>query len=510
MNRKSVFYTITLAWIAAASLARADRFEENNQAVTLTGAWTMQADAGASGGGYASSNTAGDSVTFKFNGTGITLYRVLDTNGGQATVTIDGNAWGTLYFGLAQRALNAPAVIDKLPAGDHTIVITNAAPGPNDGAGTTITVDAFETPITFTPTADMQTALTRLNLYRTATGIPAAQLSSAISMAAQAHSAYLGANNQTGHDENAGNTGYVGDDFVQRLHYFGYDLAASEDWHGFTTPIDAIDGWLNSVYHRTPLLAYRLTDIGYGNDPKGGSTLDFGNRTATDPPTRQITVYPPNNQTNVPLTFASGEAPDPLKGSATGYPAGFPISVQIDQPANVTQGTDTVVNSATLTDAGGTAVPFTFLDRNTDPNKRLGDSYFLIPAKPLATATTYTAQVTGTDTNGNQFTATTKFSTLPNSALVSILPFAGTATSIWIQWGTAGPVTMSSLQFGLSATTYGMPMNGAPNSKNNPLSMVLQLTGLTPATTYHYQITATDAAGSTSTSGDLTFTTPAQ
>jgi hypothetical protein len=45
------------------------------------------------------------------------------------------------------------------------------------------------------------------------------------------------------------------------------------------------------------------------------------------------------------------------------------------------------------------------------------------------------------------------------------------------------------------------------NQAQNPYEGWVWLTGLTPGTTYHYQITATDAQGSTSTSPEATFVT---
>ena len=44
------------------------------------------------------SSTAGDTMTYAFTGDTLTIYRHLDTNGGQAGVTIDGKPWGTILF----------------------------------------------------------------------------------------------------------------------------------------------------------------------------------------------------------------------------------------------------------------------------------------------------------------------------------------------------------------------------------------------------------------------------
>jgi Purple acid Phosphatase, N-terminal domain len=153
------------------------------------------------------------------------------------------------------------------------------------------------------------------------------------------------------------------------------------------------------------------------------------------------------------------------------------------------------------------------LDRHSDQSGGYltGDDYFMIPAQPLANATTYTATMTGTDTQGYQFSKTWSFTTIPNATIVNPIPFQATATSIWIQWDTAGPVdpNSQSLQYG-TTTAYGTKLTPAPNNPNDKLAVAVNLTGLAANTTYHYLITATDAQGVMANSGDLTFTTPAQ
>ncbi len=72
-----------------------------------------------------------------------------------------------------------------------------------------------------------------------------------------------------------------------------------------------------------------------------------------------------------------------------------------------------VMNSGTLTDANNQIVPVYFMDRNSDPNKFLGDDYFIVPQQPLNVGMKYTARVIGTDTQGNQFDTTWTFTTLP-------------------------------------------------------------------------------------------------
>ncbi|MDQ2900113.1 MAG: fibronectin type III domain-containing protein, partial [Acidobacteriota bacterium] len=133
----------------------------------------------------------------------------------------------------------------------------------------------------------------------------------------------------------------------------------------------------------------------------------------------------------------------------------------------------------------------------------------IVPQQPLNVGAKYQASVSGTDTQGNAFNVSWSFTTVPASGITSVIPFAGTPNSIWIQWTTAGAVQTTQLQFG-TTTAYGMPLMGTPNNATNPNSYAANLTGLTPATTYHYQIAATDAQGNARTTADATFTTAAQ
>jgi uncharacterized protein YkwD len=507
--REHTLAQLLLALSFAAGVAHADRFEENNPAVTLKGTWMQPTDARASGGAYAVSNTAGDTVTFQFTGDTITIYRRVDVDGGAATVTVDNNAVGTVTCYFPEQRWQIPAVLDHLGAGQHTVVLTVSGQMPTGSTGLNVYFDAFEVPATFTPSAGQQAALTRVNKYRNQMGIPPAALSTALDLAAQAHADYNAMTGVLGHDETLGTAGFVGAGFGDRALYFGYDSATSEDAHQVGSPNGSVDGWMNTLYHRVPIATYRNTDIGYGLSLLNNKTMDvmdFGNKSSTAPAARVISTYPVNNQTDI-LTGWFEEGPDPLPGKPR--PMGFAISVHIAQPANAPQGTDMVMNSGTLTDATNQTVPVYFMDRTSDPNMILGDDYFIVPQQPLNVGVKYTARVTGTDTQGNQFDTTWTFSTLPAAGIVSVLSFGATTTSIWIQWVTAGLVQSTQLQYG-TTTAYGTTAMATPNDANNPNSVAANLTGLMPGTTYHYQITATDAQGNTRTTDDATFTTPAQ
>lgn len=136
----------------------------------------------------------------------------------------------------------------------------------------------------------------------------------------------------------------------------------------------------------------------------------------------------------------------------------------------------------------------------------------MVPQQPLSPASTYNAQIAGIDTQGSPFRVAWSFNTIPNAAIVTVLPFDITSNSAWIQWSYAGPISsIVSSQVVYGATTaYGnkITTGGTPNGAFIPNSVALNLTGLNPGATYHLQITATDTSGASWTTSDITFTTP--
>jgi uncharacterized protein YkwD len=504
-NGTLALLSIGLGLSASAGWAQTVRYEESNPAVAFSGTWTPQADRSASGGGYQVSSTAGSTVTLTFTGDSIALYHSLDANGGQAAVTVDGKQLGTFSFNFSVPRWQIPAVLDHLGAGQHTLVLTVQAP--QTGTASNVYIDAFDVPSPFAASTDQQAALAQANMYRGLMGLPPQQLSSAIDLAAQAHADYNANTAMLSHDEAAGTAGFfVGAAFNDRVLYFGYVNSSSED-AAQVTAVASIDTWISSVYHRVPFTAYTNTDVGFGLSLLNNQTqsvMDFGTLSSTPPAARVIVTYPASNQTNVLNSWDhTTEGPDPLPNQPT--PVGYPISLHISQPANPAMGTSTVPGSAKLTDPSGTLVPVSYMDRTNDPAMLLADDYFMIPLQPLAVNTRYTGTITGTDTAGNQFSNTWSFTTGPASAISNVLPFGFTANGGTIQWQTSGPVASTQLAYGTD-TTYGTVVPGpmtAPNQFDAGMS------NLQPSTTYHYQISATDALGNTQKTADATVTTPA-
>jgi len=258
--------------VAQISGGLSDRFFYNNPAVSSQGAWSAQSNPSAAASGYLQDSTAGDTLTFKFTGDSIALYRLVDPNGGQATLTMDGNSAGTFDFYFPQQRWQIPAVLDHLGAGPYTLVLTVSAQNNPASAGHNIYIDTVAAPSPFVPNADQQTAINRVNFYRNQAGLPPAALNNALDLAAQAHAGLS-------HVETPNVYGFVGAQVGDRTTYFttyfgyppqtNFSLGSSETeilpvqedaaGGGLTTSVSAgvaVDAWMGEVYHRQSIMKY--------------------------------------------------------------------------------------------------------------------------------------------------------------------------------------------------------------------------------------------------------------
>ena len=509
--------------------APAGTYQEDSPAVVLTGVWSRLADDQASGNGYAVSDTPGDTVQFTFSGDSVVLYRRVDTDGGQAEVSIDGNFYGMLGFYFIEQRWQVPAIFDHLEDGIHTVTMRVSDIAHLDSTGRQVYVDAFSVPSSFTPTEAQQQALERVNRYRLITSIPPVQGVQAIHQGAQGHAEFVATNKDDPrmaslrfHQEHPDLLGYIGDQPFNRAQYFGYPGWVGEDGHFIGDPIGSVDGWMETVYHRNLIMCYSCTDLGYGmvNDSRGRfDALNMGSRTYTAPPSRLIYTYPADGQTEVPHLWYGGEIPDPLPDKPK--PVGYPVSLYIVQPASMTvqmrrpkrlpwlapqavHSAQWEVTTAELRNLDGQLISTYILDQDSDPNSYLSsDNVFLIAHETLSLDTTYTAHIAGTDSQGVAFDHIWSFTTIPAASIISVW-FNAHGCSAQVNWLTAGETT-TRIEYGLNLD-YGILIPG----ENSPQTFhYAMLSNLTPDTIYHYRIVSQDTRGNTRVTMDRVFATPA-
>jgi hypothetical protein len=127
------------------------------------------------------------------------------------------------------------------------------------------------------------------------------------------------------HNEIEGCPGYTGSGLGDRMRAAGYMGRGGNECMAFTNdPERSTMMFVNSVYHRTPVLDPWMRELGYGAG-EGCDTIDYGQGEMT--PQEVTAFYPYAGQTEVPTSFdGSREGPEPPM-PASGWPSGFPVTL---------------------------------------------------------------------------------------------------------------------------------------------------------------------------------------
>ena len=239
---------------------------------------------------------------------------------------------------------------------------------------------------------DAAAALALENQVRTAMGVPCATMDVHANQSATLHCNYYVAN-QTNmscvsnpHQEVSGCSMFVAMNFWDRMTSAGYTgQPASEDMAFMGDGAGAVQQWIDSIWHRTPILSPWTREIGYGNT-SDCDTIDFGVGEAT--PDDVVATYPYAGQTGVPVDFDGRFEGPPPPPPPSGWPSGYPITVFI-------QGS---LTEHTLTDAGGTEVPHMWIGHGAMDMGLLMQAYVMYANAPLAAHSTYHVHVAGGST----------------------------------------------------------------------------------------------------------------
>jgi uncharacterized protein YkwD len=248
-------------------------------------------------------------------------------------------------------------------------------------------------------------ALNLINQTRSAMGSPCATMVPALNTSAQKHCTYYSVNSGMPscianlHVEVSSCTDYVAAQFADRELAAGYAGTPSAENMAFVdNGAAAVQTWLDSVWHRMPVLSPWDRDLGYGSQTNC-DTMDFGVGAATA--ADLVVSYPYDGQTAVPISFnGANEAPNP-PAPPSGWPSGYPISVFISQGVTITTHEFGV--------QGGAMLSHEWITSQT--NSLAQNVVILYGDAPLTSATTYTVHVAGTGTSGSvdkSFTFTTR------------------------------------------------------------------------------------------------------
>jgi hypothetical protein len=245
-------------------------------------------------------------------------------------------------------------------------------------------------------------ALAAVNAARVPAGSGCDNLILTLDMSALNHCNYYAMNKanmmcvSNAHLEVMSCMGFTGADPGTRMKAAGYTSrgGGSEVMAFVDSPASSVAQWINTVFHRIPILDPWTVEMGYGN-ATGCDTIDFGKGTPTTPADAMV-VYPYNGQTGVPTTFnGSREGPMPPAPS-TGWPSSSPVNIYA-------QGLTVTEHVITL-DGDTTPIAHVWLDAatNTDTSiaSFLRSTAFLYANTPFAANTKYHVHMAGMHTGG--------------------------------------------------------------------------------------------------------------
>jgi hypothetical protein len=298
-----------------------------------------------------------------------------------------------------------PSAAGRGPATTAPAAGVGAPPAPGGGASAPAgpSGDAAACPAAPAAATPLQVqALMIVNMSRVAAGSGCANMLPALNMSATQHCMYnaMNAGNamcQAGrHSEVMSCTGFSGTDVAMREKAAGYSAAGSTEVltsYG-NMPGPAIKSWIDTVWHRIPVLDPWTVDLGYGG-ATGCDIIDFGRGMPTAPADK-VVVWPYDGQTMVPPSFSGRESPVPPAPSE-GWPSSYPINLYAQKL--------TVSEHVLTKDGDATPIPHVWMDgksSNVDPGYRyyLNNTAFMYGEKPFEPNTRYRVRITGTHSAG--------------------------------------------------------------------------------------------------------------
>jgi len=249
------------------------------------------------------------------------------------------------------------------------------------------------------PDQETAVAIAVLNDLRASAGLAPVRHDPVVSLGAQWHADYLWENRALGddlhpHEENGALPGYSGAHYWERMEAAGVDLgiqpALGEVVATHPRAESAVVHWVETAYHRLPLLAPEAAAVGYGHRVGQGAATNVMDLVARPQPESAwppVVVWPPPDAADVKPWWDGLEWPRPAEPPG-GFPSGPVLSVQ------TVSGVALEVDEHTLRGEDAVAVPHVFLSADNDPNLR-GSAVLFYANAPLQPGRRYTAHVAG-------------------------------------------------------------------------------------------------------------------
>jgi hypothetical protein len=262
-------------------------------------------------------------------------------------------------------------------------------------------------------------ALTWLNRFRTEAGLIPVTYDSNVEQAAQGHAFFIAEHRdlyQAGisfHDEIEGKTGFLAEKYWERQAMFNSKGKALGEVIAFHRSTEAaMAQWMESVYHRIPLLDTRAITGAYALQVRADNAYGVLELTQLNSSQEAVqdtkwVAYPVDGASLVPTSWDGKESPQPMAPPG-GYPSGpvFTLSAADNAPVRIAK--------ATLLDENGHAIPHTLLDATNDGFFEAQTGLALYANDPLEAGATYTIQLSGF--RGDQvFQWSSTFTTTPKT-----------------------------------------------------------------------------------------------
>ncbi len=243
-------------------------------------------------------------------------------------------------------------------------------------------------------------ALEYVNAVRHAVGLASVDELAVLNAAADAHADFYALHvkkyNETRlspHEEDPSfGDGFTAVNFFDRMQHYGYSgWGGAEIIAFYHNPRLAVQGWVETLYHRIPIVDPASSTMGYGGAGGGTSAIDvidFGIGGAPMPTVTEV-LYPWEGQVEVPRSWDGFESPQPPPPPG-GYPSGSIITATFVIPVPTIQ-------QHQLLDPSGADVAHTWLTPQNDEHlAQSGNVFSLYADDPLQPLTSYRVVLSGT------------------------------------------------------------------------------------------------------------------
>lgn len=258
-------------------------------------------------------------------------------------------------------------------------------------------------------------ALWWVNTYRTRAGLGPVDQLRELNDAADAHAQFVLLNpalyeggNLSVHEEAENHDGFYGERFWERMKRAGYKGQPFREVIAYQSkPAAAVAHWMETVYHRLPLLHPSAKHVGYAERSLGKSrinVLDLGSGDGEAPMVPGGIVWPPDGATGVPVAWDGLESPQP-PAPESGYPSGPVITLTFGQGADFE-----VIQSGLRAVGASKALKHVLLTPQNDPHLDGESSLALYANNPLEHGVTYEVMVRGV-ADGAEFVRKWTFTT---------------------------------------------------------------------------------------------------